>query len=145
MKGVGNMVGRLTVDETRCTGCMGCVLACSFAKEGVFSLALSRIVVLRDEETAQFTPRVCVQCAEHPCVEVCPVGALSVEPTTGAIQLAEERCVGCRRCVDACPYGGIRFHEERGLPLICDLCGGAPACIEACRFPQAIRYEEVVA
>jgi len=34
MKGVSNMVGRLTVDETRCTGCMGCVLACSFAKDG---------------------------------------------------------------------------------------------------------------
>jgi len=55
MKGVSNMVGRLTVDETRCTGCMGCVLACSFAKEGVFSLALSRIVVLRDVCNVQST------------------------------------------------------------------------------------------
>jgi len=133
---------KLKVNAERCTGCESCVLSCSFAHEDYFNLALSRILVDREAEHAQFTPRVCVQCAEHPCVEVCPVGALSVEPSTGAIQLAEERCVGCRRCVDACPYGGVRFHEERGLPLICDLCGGDPECVKACQMPKALEFVE---
>lgn len=133
---------RLKVIPERCTGCESCVLSCSFVHEGFFNLDFSRVLVDRDTEHAQFTPRVCVQCAEHPCVEVCPVGALSVEPTTGAIQLAEERCVGCRRCVDACPYGGVCFHEERGLPLICNLCGGDPECVKACQMPKALEFVE---
>jgi len=111
---------RLKVIPERCTGCESCVLSCSFVHEGFFNLDFSRVLVDRDTEHAQFTPRVCVQCAEHPCVEVCPVGALSVEPTTGAIQLA----------------------EERGLPLICDLCGGDPECVKACQMPKALEFVE---
>ncbi len=133
-------MNRLRVDPSCCTGCSSCELACSFAKEGVFSLLLSRVLVRRDGENASFRPRVCIQCAEHPCIEACPVGALSKQAATGAIQLAEERCIGCRRCVDACPYDGVRFHEERGLPLICDLCGGDPSCVATCQKPQALTY-----
>lgn len=137
------MPGRLVVEEEKCTGCTGCMLACSFAKDLVFSLTRSRIRVLRDQEHADFRPRVCIQCEEAPCIQACPVGALSRDGATGAIRLDEEACIGCRRCVEACPYGGVGFDEETQKPLICDLCGGSPACVEACRFPQAIRYQEV--
>ena len=138
------MTGRLIVEEERCTGCTGCMLACSLAKEGTFSLSLSRINVLRNEEVADFRPRVCVQCLEAPCIVVCPVNALSRDTQTGAIHLDQETCIGCQQCVDACPYDGVRFDHSRGMPLICDLCGGSPSCVEACRFPQAIRYEKEV-
>lgn len=135
------MTGRLVVEEERCTGCVGCMLACSLSKEGAFSLSLSRINVLRDEAVADFRPRVCVQCSEAPCIVVCPVNALSRNLQTGAIHLDQETCIGCQECVDACPYDGVRFDDSRGLPLICDLCGGSPSCVEACQFPLSIRYE----
>lgn len=137
------MPGRLLVEEERCTGCTSCVLTCSFAKEGFFSFSRSRIRILRDQEFADFRPRVCVQCAEAHCISACPVGALSRDGATGAIVLDERACIGCRKCVEACPYGGVAFDEEREKPLICDLCGGEPACVEVCRFPEAIRYQEV--
>jgi len=135
------MSGHLVVDADQCTGCGSCVLACSLAKEGVFSLQLSRIQIIRNEEIADFIPRVCVQCSEAPCIVVCPVNALSRDTQIGAIHLDQETCIGCQQCVDACPYDGVRFDDSRGMPLICDLCGGSPSCVEACRFPLAIRYE----
>lgn len=95
----------------------------------------------KSEELADFRPRVCVQCAEAPCITVCPVNALSRNDDNPAIVLDVELCIGCRNCVEACPYEGCFFDETGNRPLICDLCGGDPACVEACRFPQAIRYE----
>jgi len=134
------MLGKLVVDADHCTGCGSCMLACSLAKEGKFSLSLSRIQVTRNEEIAEFTPKVCVQCREQSCIAACPVSALSFNEATGAIQLNREVCTGCQQCVSACPYGGVHFDKGQNLPLICDLCGGSPACVDACQLPQAISY-----
>ncbi len=138
------MQGHLVVDEDHCTGCGSCMLACSLEKEGKFSLFLSRIQVARNEEKAQFTPAVCIQCSEAPCITACPVEALSRDETTGAIKLNRALCTGCRQCVTACPYGGVQFDQTRDIPLICDLCGGTPACVEACQLPHAITYVQDV-
>lgn len=138
------MLGHLVVEADQCTGCGSCMLACSLEKEGAFSLPLSRIQVLRNEEIAAFSPKACVQCSEKPCITVCPVSALSLDTTTGAINLDKNLCIGCRQCVTACPYDGVQFDQSRNIPLICDLCGGAPACVEACKLPQAIRYVQYV-
>ena len=65
------------------------------------------------------------------------------EPGSMRIVLDRERCVGCGKCVDACPFDGVSFDQEASLPLICDLCDGDPACVDACALPGAIRYESV--
>lgn len=95
----------------------------------------------KDEENASSDPRVCIQCENAPCIEVCPTDALCRNEIRGVIECKEERCVQCHLCAEACPYGGIRFEEGSDRLLICDLCGGDPACVKVCRFPQAIRYE----
>ena len=132
---------RLVIDSAECTGCDSCRLTCSFAHEGLFSLEKARIWVEKDNERARFTPRVCVQCEEAPCIANCPVGALSRDGRTGAITVDRETCDGCQTCVTACPYDGIMFDDADGVPLICDLCGGDPACVKFCQFPLAIRFE----
>ncbi len=131
--------GRLEVDAARCTGCNSCVLTCAFVHEGTFSLSGARIRVDADPISAEYTPRVCIQCAEARCIVACPVNALSRDQGTNTIALDEAACTGCRICVGACPYGGIGFDEESRRPRICDLCGGAPACVDVCRLPEAIR------
>ena len=133
---------RLHVEPDRCTGCESCVLTCSFAHGQQFGLHLSRIRVERDEEHADFTPQVCIQCDEHPCIAACPVGALTMNQDTGAISVALETCTGCRSCESACPYGGVHFSEGISTPFICDLCGGEPECVQVCRLPQAIQRVE---
>lgn len=132
---------RLTIDPARCSGCNSCVLTCSFVHEHLYDYSKSRIRVHKDAERAESTPKVCIQCEEAPCVSACPEGALSISPSTGAIQIDGDLCTGCRLCVTACPYEGVGFDEERKLPLICDLCGADPACVAFCQFTQAIRFE----
>jgi len=133
---------RLIVDAERCTGCNSCILECSFVHNKSFSWANSRIQVEKEPERAISTPKVCLQCAEAPCITACSVGALSQDKTSGGIRLDEKRCIGCKACVSACPYEGVFFDEERGIPLICDLCGGEPACVAVCQLPQAIQVVE---
>jgi len=132
---------RLRVVPERCTGCISCMLACSVAKTGAFSLDEARIRVDRNPHEGLFTPSVCRQCDEAWCVQACPVSALTRDEG-GIIRVDEETCIGCRACVGACPYQGVAWNETTGKPLFCDLCDGDPACVRACRFPQAISLVE---
>lgn len=131
---------KLVVDSERCTGCSSCMLACSFVHEESCSLSRSRIRIERDEERAISEPRVCVQCEELYCIEVCPVKALARDEATEAIKWDGERCVHCHLCGEACPYGGIQFIDGDEL-LVCDLCRGDPVCVKVCKLPGAIKYE----
>jgi anaerobic carbon-monoxide dehydrogenase iron sulfur subunit len=77
-------------------------------------------------------PHLCVQCEDYPCVVSCPFGALSVNPKTGAVAVDEEKCVGCGKCIDACPGKIPHLHPQTKKILICDLCGGEPKCAQVC-------------
>lgn len=134
------MVKTLVVEDDSCTGCNACILTCSFTHEGYYSFRKSRIYIHKNEEKADNHPKVCIQCEEAPCLDICPTDALSRNGDTGAIQLDSESCTGCKLCVSACPYGGVLFDEEDEQPLICDLCGGEPECVKTCKLPNAITY-----
>jgi Fe-S-cluster-containing hydrogenase component 2 len=86
-------------------------------------------------------PLTCMQCEEAACVTVCPVAALARNAKTGAIEVVDGRCIGCRACVAACPFGAIAMLE-RDVAYKCDLCGGDPACVRFCPT-KALEYVEV--
>jgi carbon-monoxide dehydrogenase iron sulfur subunit len=78
-------------------------------------------------------PHLCVQCDDYPCVESCPVDALTVDDKTTSVLVDREKCTGCGICVKACP-GTVPFlHPQDGKVTICDLCGGEPECVKVCR------------
>jgi len=128
----------LKVISENCTGCLSCMLACSFKHFKYFDLSKSRISVSRDDEFARFNPTVCILCEDKYCVESCPVGALSVHPEKGYILLDDEKCVSCKVCVSSCPYDGVKWDEDEGKPLFCDMCGGDPECVKHCKFAEAL-------
>lgn len=122
----------LLIDPGKCTSCLQCELACSFEHEGAFSPAKSRIKIFEFGHGARAIPYTCTQCAEAWCMQVCPVEAITKNLTTGAMEVNEQVCVGCKVCTIACPFGTINYNPDSGKVAKCDLCGGDPKCAEAC-------------
>lgn len=77
-------------------------------------------------------PHLCAQCMDYPCIEACPVKALSKDPNTGAVIVDREACISCGACIRACPGKVPTLHPGDNKANICDLCGGEPKCVEVC-------------
>ncbi len=132
----------ITTDPAACTGCRLCELACSLHLDPTARPAQARLAVIRLEERGVHVPEVCRHCAVPPCAVSCPVEALVRDEDTGAVVLVEEVCIGCRTCVQACPFGVIGVDPDRGTIIKCDLCGGEPACVSVCPT-GALAFEAV--
>ncbi len=91
----------------------------------------------RDVLRSFFVPKLCNQCDNPPCVQVCPVGA-TFKTDDGVVLVDETRCIGCRYCIQACPYGARYLHPEKSTADKCTFCyhritkGLLPACVEVC-------------
>ena len=115
----------------KCSGCRLCEIACSLEHEGTIWPEASRIRVFELLPGVD-VPHTCVQCPDYPCVNTCPVNALSVDEKTGGVLVEEEKCTECGACITACPGKVPRIPTDKGSVVICDLCGGEPKCVEIC-------------
>lgn len=129
----------MVIDYQKCVGCGTCEMICSLAHEGVCSPFLSRIKVVRQYKHGRHIPISCAFCEKPPCVAVCPVSAISKDSDSGFVGIDESKCIGCRQCVQACPFGHMGFNIDKGLAIKCDLCGGDPQCVKYC-WTQALEY-----
>ncbi len=92
-----------------------------------------------DIDKAFFVPKLCNQCDNPPCVQVCPVGA-TFQTKDGVVLVDRTWCIGCGYCIMACPYGVRFFHPVYHTAEKCTFCyhrlyaGGKPACVDACPF-----------
>ena len=118
-------------DYTKCSGCRRCEIVCSLSHEGRIWPEASRIRVFMLVPGVE-VPHLCVQCYDYPCVEACPVEALSVDEETEAVIVDREKCTACGLCIDACPGKIPYIHPTEKYAVICDLCGGKPRCVEVC-------------
>jgi molybdopterin-containing oxidoreductase family iron-sulfur binding subunit len=103
----------MVIDLSRCVGCRACMMACKV--ENNTPQAHFWMYVFRLEEgeypatQVSFLPRPCMHCDNAPCVKVCPVGA-RYKREDGLVAMDWERCIGCRYCEVACPYGVNYFN-----------------------------------
>ncbi|MEK7848255.1 MAG: 4Fe-4S dicluster domain-containing protein, partial [Chloroflexota bacterium] len=115
-----------------CTGCRLCEIACSLFHRGAVNPEGSRVWVVEDWDRSLYEPHICQLCHPAPCTEACPLEALTQEADTGIIRVDATLCNGCLACVQACPYGAIRWSDALNELLVCDRCGGEPACLPFC-------------
>jgi carbon-monoxide dehydrogenase iron sulfur subunit len=127
---------RITVDPEKCAGCRYCELACSGRRHHLFSTALSRVTVMKDDHRGLDYPVLCHQCEDCPPENNCPTGAIK---RAGGCIVVGDGCVGCGLCVEECRFGAVKLVD--GRPIVCDLCGGDPECVKRCPT-GALSYEE---
>ena len=129
------------IDQTSCIGCHACTTACKqendvplgvnrtwvkYVETGTFPQTRRQMAVLR-----------CNHCAEPPCVEVCPTSAMFRRPD-GIVDFDTSRCIGCKACLQACPYDAIYIDPQEHVAEKCNFCahrvdrGLLPACVVVC-------------
>jgi Fe-S-cluster-containing dehydrogenase component len=166
------------IDTEKCIGCGSCVRGCRAENQvpaGFFRTWVERYAVGAEGSLvdspgggqdgfpplhgftptkAFFVPKMCNQCKETPCVQVCPVGA-SYRTRDGVVMVDGQHCIGCGYCVQACPYGSRFLNPATHTAEKCTWCyhritkGLKPACVEVCptgtrRFGDLRREDDPV-
>ncbi len=129
----------MVVNYEKCTGCRLCELVCSVKHEGVSNPSRARIHITKWEMEGIMMPMVCNQCEPAPCVIVCPTNARSLDKELGRVTVDYNRCIKCKTCVVACPFGAVGFDYVSGKIISCDLCDGDPVCARFCET-EALQY-----
>lgn len=135
----------LLYDATICIGCKQCEQACAaqnklpyndaIAAEGQSEHKFTTVLTKNDK----FMRRLCMNCSDPACASVCPVGALR-KTSAGPVIYEENRCMGCRYCMVACPFGVPKYEWGKLIPRVqkCTMCaervsqGKQTACAEIC-------------
>jgi formate dehydrogenase iron-sulfur subunit len=144
----------ILTDVTKCIGCERCVEACTLqnklpreiptryrSDDGLSARRYTSIMRIsgRREGTWRNVRRQCMHCLEPTCVAACLVGAFTKTPD-GAVAYDDDKCIGCRYCMIACPFSIPRYEYDKTLPYVrkckmndeCRVEGGLPACVDAC-------------
>lgn len=165
----------MAIDLKRCIGCHTCSTACRYENNLPAGSWWNRVCTeggeVADTPSGTFPnlamkqiPIACQHCENPACVKVCPVGATYKDPETGVVRQDYDKCIGCRMCMAACPYTGVRSfnwdepkfvmdcetgdadipQHQKHVVEKCTMCwhrlakGEEPACIKVC--PARARF-----
>ena len=141
------------LDAAACSTCHLCEVACVETRYGLEGLLPDDTIVLERRRLAVRSYAelelpsldVCIHCSDSPCASSCPHDALLRYPD-GRIELLEDRCTGCGKCIAACPYRAIRRVNDLDTAVKCDGCrgiDGGPACALACPTGALTMFDAV--
>jgi anaerobic dimethyl sulfoxide reductase subunit B len=138
-------------NASACTGCKACAIACQDRNSLPVEIRWRRIyqygggswtphpyLLLPNNVFVYSLSISCMHCEEPACVDVCPTGAMTKRSSDGIVLVDQTKCIGCRYCEWACPYGAPQFDTAAGVMTKCDFCqdlqaeGKDPACVDAC-------------
>lgn len=112
----------MVIDTRRCVGCRACVVACKAENKtppGVsYTVVVEEALGNRVDDKPLFMTKPCFHCERPPCVDVCPVSATFKRDRDGIVVIDYDRCIGCRYCITACPYGARYFDFGENYPSV---------------------------
>jgi len=116
----------MVIHQDRCIDCERCVEACAKTND-VPAYGYRTRILEKDSPDAiglkkEFIPVLCNQCNNPPCVRACPTRATYKDKKTGIVMMDYEKCIGCKTCVEACPYNARYFNEEKRSVDKCSFC-----------------------
>ncbi|MBE3588545.1 MAG: 4Fe-4S dicluster domain-containing protein [Thermoanaerobacteraceae bacterium] len=130
-------------DEKKCISCHSCEVQCKINKGLNMGPKPNQLITV-GPVNVDSQPRVayvfmsCFQCEQAWCIKACPTGAVQKRAGDGIIFIDQERCVGCKSCILACPWGAPQWDAQKGKAVKCDYCreridaGLKPACVTVC-------------
>lgn len=129
------------IDNRACIGCHACTVACKAEHEVPLGVNRTWVKYIEKGEFPQtrryFNVQRCNHCADAPCVEICPVTSLYTRPD-GIVDFDSSRCIGCKACMQACPYDALYLDPSTNTAAKCNYCthrvdaGYEPACVVVC-------------
>lgn len=132
----------MLIDVRRCIGCHACSVACKAEFDVPLGVTRSWVEYVEKGEFPNvgrsFLPRLCNHCDRPACVPVCPTGATWKRAEDGIVVVDDDICIGCKYCIQACPYDARFINPVTGSADKCDFClhrvsqGLEPACVETC-------------
>lgn len=143
---------RIVLDQARCINCKACEVHCK-AYHNVPHGIKRGTLHAKGPFNEGGVPRLslcyetCVHCDDPACVPACPTGAMIRRDSDGIVYVDAELCIGCKKCIKACPWHIPQLHKESQTIMKCDYCrerldkGLLPVCVTACTT-HALRFEE---
>lgn len=150
-------------DASICTGCKACAIACKDRSDLPVGVNWRRVyqyegggwiqhpvhhdMLIPSNVFVYSLSVACMHCEGGNCVKVCPTKAM-YKRDDGVVLIDESKCIGCRYCEWACPYGAPQFNEAKGVMTKCDFCqdmqakGLNPVCVDACVM-RAIEFGDL--
>lgn len=119
----------MAIDLNRCIGCRTCAVICKDFNSQPQGIWWNRVftsgtpeydvaVEVADQLRMEFVPICCQHCSNAPCEHVCPTGATFTDKDTGTVLVDFERCIGCRMCASACPYGVRQYNWGKPAEMV---------------------------
>jgi anaerobic dimethyl sulfoxide reductase subunit B (iron-sulfur subunit) len=148
------------INSSICTKCKACQIACKDKNDLPIGVLWRRVYqygggnwtpsndVLAPNNLFAYSMSIsCNHCENPACMKACPTTAISKDEN-GIVTIDKEKCVGCRYCEWACPYGAPQFNEEQGVMTKCNFCEDLlaqdqqPVCVSACAM-RALEFGEI--
>lgn len=132
----------LVFEADLCHGCQACEVACKQEHDLPVGPRWIRVAPHGPDQAGTklvltFKSRRCMHCSRPPCIDACPVDAIT-RRADGIVLISEDLCIVCDACIEACPFEAPQFNPQKNMVEKCTLCvhrideGLKPACVQAC-------------
>ena len=129
------------INNQTCIGCHACTVACKSEHDVPIGVNRTHVKYIEKgtfpDSTREFSVHRCNHCEDSPCTKICPTTALFTR-SDGIVDFDDDRCIGCKSCMQACPYDALYIDPDKGTAAKCNYCAHRiehsyePACVIVC-------------